>query len=70
MKLQRKVDEMVSQAKYSFPNFFPPEITREPEEPDSAFEATRYFFEDITPETSIGTKPRATFFFLITFLLL
>uniref|UniRef100_A0A667YDK9 TBC1 domain family member 9 n=1 Tax=Myripristis murdjan TaxID=586833 RepID=A0A667YDK9_9TELE len=24
------------------------------EEPDSAFEATQYFFEDITPETSIG----------------
>uniref|UniRef100_A0A672YV69 TBC1 domain family member 9 n=1 Tax=Sphaeramia orbicularis TaxID=375764 RepID=A0A672YV69_9TELE len=31
-----------------------PEITHEQEEPDSAFEATQYFFEDITPETSIG----------------
>ncbi|XP_071378626.1 TBC1 domain family member 9 isoform X2 [Centroberyx affinis] len=31
-----------------------PEITHEAEEPDSAFEATQYFFEDITPETSIG----------------
>uniref|UniRef100_A0A667YLD4 TBC1 domain family member 9 n=1 Tax=Myripristis murdjan TaxID=586833 RepID=A0A667YLD4_9TELE len=30
-----------------------PEITHEQEEPDSAFEATQYFFEDITPETSI-----------------
>uniref|UniRef100_A0A3Q3BVW9 TBC1 domain family member 9 n=1 Tax=Haplochromis burtoni TaxID=8153 RepID=A0A3Q3BVW9_HAPBU len=26
------------------------------EEPDSAFEATQYFFEDITPETSVGEK--------------
>uniref|UniRef100_A0A8C9XPW6 TBC1 domain family member 9 n=1 Tax=Sander lucioperca TaxID=283035 RepID=A0A8C9XPW6_SANLU len=31
-----------------------PENTHEPEEPDSAFEATQYFFEDITPGTSIG----------------
>ncbi|XP_026158433.1 TBC1 domain family member 9 isoform X2 [Mastacembelus armatus] len=31
-----------------------PEISHEQEEPDSAFEATQYFFEDITPETSIG----------------
>ncbi|KAM9314445.1 TBC1 domain family member 9 isoform 2-T2 [Pholidichthys leucotaenia] len=31
-----------------------PKITHEQEEPDSAFEATQYFFEDITPETSIG----------------
>ncbi|XP_061574029.1 TBC1 domain family member 9 [Cololabis saira] len=31
-----------------------PEIIHEQEEPDSAFEATQYFFEDITPETSIG----------------
>uniref|UniRef100_A0A3Q1IC80 TBC1 domain family member 9 n=1 Tax=Anabas testudineus TaxID=64144 RepID=A0A3Q1IC80_ANATE len=31
-----------------------PEITHEQEEPDSAFEATQYFFEDITPETSVG----------------
>uniref|UniRef100_A0A3P8SVZ0 TBC1 domain family member 9 n=1 Tax=Amphiprion percula TaxID=161767 RepID=A0A3P8SVZ0_AMPPE len=31
-----------------------PEFTHEQEEPDSAFEATQYFFEDITPETSIG----------------
>uniref|UniRef100_A0AAQ5Y8Y6 TBC1 domain family member 9 n=1 Tax=Amphiprion ocellaris TaxID=80972 RepID=A0AAQ5Y8Y6_AMPOC len=29
------------------------EFTHEQEEPDSAFEATQYFFEDITPETSI-----------------
>ncbi|XP_076004132.1 TBC1 domain family member 9 isoform X2 [Genypterus blacodes] len=29
-------------------------VTQEQEEPDSAFEATQYFFEDITPETSIG----------------
>lgn len=29
-------------------------MTHEQEEPDSAFEATQYFFEDITPETSIG----------------
>lgn len=32
----------------------PPEIPHEQEEPDSAFEATQYFFEDITPETSMG----------------
>ncbi|XP_051939667.1 TBC1 domain family member 9 [Hippocampus zosterae] len=31
-----------------------PEVTSEQEEPDSAFEATQYFFEDITPETSMG----------------
>lgn len=31
-----------------------PEVTREQEEPDSAFEATQYFFEDITPDMSIG----------------
>ncbi|KAA8594689.1 hypothetical protein FQN60_011824 [Etheostoma spectabile] len=31
-----------------------PDNTHEPEEPDSAFEATQYFFEDITPGTSIG----------------
>lgn len=31
-----------------------PEIPHEQEEPDSAFEATQYFFEDITPETSMG----------------
>uniref|UniRef100_A0A3Q0SKI9 TBC1 domain family member 9 n=1 Tax=Amphilophus citrinellus TaxID=61819 RepID=A0A3Q0SKI9_AMPCI len=33
-----------------------PEMTHEQEEPDSAFEATQYFFEDITPETSIVKK--------------
>uniref|UniRef100_A0A8C9XTQ6 TBC1 domain family member 9 n=1 Tax=Sander lucioperca TaxID=283035 RepID=A0A8C9XTQ6_SANLU len=33
-----------------------PENTHEPEEPDSAFEATQYFFEDITPGTSIVKK--------------
>ncbi|XP_061778897.1 TBC1 domain family member 9 isoform X2 [Nerophis lumbriciformis] len=33
-----------------------PEMTSEQEEPDSAFEATQYFFEDITPETSIVKK--------------
>ncbi|XP_061535289.1 TBC1 domain family member 9 [Phycodurus eques] len=31
-----------------------PEVTNEQEEPESAFEATQYFFEDITPETSMG----------------
>uniref|UniRef100_A0A1A8R453 TBC1 domain family member 9 n=1 Tax=Nothobranchius pienaari TaxID=704102 RepID=A0A1A8R453_9TELE len=31
-----------------------PELTQELGEPDSAFEATQYFFEDITPETSMG----------------
>lgn len=31
-----------------------PEVIHEPEEPDSAFEATQYFFEDITPDTSMG----------------
>lgn len=37
-------------------NSFVPEVTHEQEEPDSAFEATQYFFEDITPETSIGKE--------------
>uniref|UniRef100_A0A3Q3ERY0 TBC1 domain family member 9 n=1 Tax=Kryptolebias marmoratus TaxID=37003 RepID=A0A3Q3ERY0_KRYMA len=32
------------------------EFTHELEEPDSAFEATQYFFEDITPETSLGKR--------------
>uniref|UniRef100_A0A3Q2XHJ3 TBC1 domain family member 9 n=1 Tax=Hippocampus comes TaxID=109280 RepID=A0A3Q2XHJ3_HIPCM len=31
-----------------------PEVTSEQEEPDSAFEATQYFFEDMTPETSMS----------------
>lgn len=31
-----------------------PEVIHEQEEPDSAFEATQYFFEDITPDTSMG----------------
>ncbi|XP_017573132.1 TBC1 domain family member 9 [Pygocentrus nattereri] len=31
-----------------------PELHHEQDEPDSAFEATQYFFEDITPETSHG----------------
>lgn len=30
------------------------EVSHEQEEPDSAFEATQYFFEDITPDTSMG----------------
>lgn len=37
--------------------FFLSEIPSEQEEPDSAFEATQYFFEDITPETSMGKPP-------------
>ncbi|KAI4833282.1 hypothetical protein KUCAC02_016192 [Chaenocephalus aceratus] len=35
-----------------------PEIPRE--EPDSAFEATQYFFEDIAPETSIGHDSKSS----------
>ncbi|XP_045062272.1 TBC1 domain family member 9 isoform X2 [Coregonus clupeaformis] len=35
-----------------------PEVAHEQEEPDSAFEATQYFFEDITPETSNGLDPK------------
>ncbi|XP_029114727.1 TBC1 domain family member 9 [Scleropages formosus] len=35
-----------------------PELSHEQEEPDSAFEATQYFFEDITPETSHGLECR------------
>lgn len=45
----------------SFLNSFLPEITHEQEEPDSAFEATQYFFEDITPETSMGKDLRSIF---------
>uniref|UniRef100_W5MRU7 TBC1 domain family member 9 n=1 Tax=Lepisosteus oculatus TaxID=7918 RepID=W5MRU7_LEPOC len=36
-----------------------PEPAHEQEEPDSAFEATQYFFEDITPETSLGLDPKS-----------
>ena len=32
--------------------WFPADVSTD--EPDSAFEATQYFFEDITPETSMG----------------
>ncbi|KAM9792124.1 LOW QUALITY PROTEIN: TBC1 domain family member 9 [Neosynchiropus ocellatus] len=39
----------------------PVKLTHDQEEPDSAFEATQYFFEDITPESSLGqdSKSRA-----------
>ncbi|XP_058049067.1 TBC1 domain family member 9 isoform X1 [Ahaetulla prasina] len=33
-----------------------PDPPSDPEEPDSAFEATQYFFEDITPECTQGRK--------------
>lgn len=46
--------------------YFLPEISHEQEEPDSAFEATQYFFEDITPETSIGKNRRHTILFHLT----
>ncbi|KAJ8269603.1 hypothetical protein COCON_G00122100 [Conger conger] len=36
-----------------------PEVTPEQDEPDSAFEATQYFFEDITPETSHGLDSKS-----------
>ncbi|XP_064417431.1 TBC1 domain family member 9 [Latimeria chalumnae] len=38
-----------------------PEPSSEPEEPDSAFEATQYFFEDMTPELThvVGDEPRS-----------
>ncbi|KAG9347089.1 hypothetical protein JZ751_006016 [Albula glossodonta] len=36
-----------------------PEVTHEQDEPDSAFEATQYFFEDITPETSHGLDSKS-----------
>ncbi|XP_060782487.1 TBC1 domain family member 9 [Neoarius graeffei] len=35
-----------------------PDVRHEQDEPDSAFEATQYFFEDITPETSNGLVPK------------
>lgn len=53
---------MFSHAKLNGDRFlhsYLPEITHEQEEPDSAFEATQYFFEDITPETSIGKDLRS-----------
>lgn len=58
---------MFSQSKLNFKisNCFLPEITHEQEEPDSAFEATQYFFEDITPETSIGKDVRSFFLFSV-----
>ncbi|KAB5581400.1 hypothetical protein PHYPO_G00175250 [Pangasianodon hypophthalmus] len=36
-----------------------PDVHHEQDEPDSAFEATQYFFEDITPETSNGLVPKS-----------
>ncbi|KAK3554366.1 hypothetical protein QTP70_022593 [Hemibagrus guttatus] len=36
-----------------------PDVPHEQDEPDSAFEATQYFFEDITPETSNGLGPKS-----------
>ncbi|KAK2852323.1 hypothetical protein Q7C36_007524 [Tachysurus vachellii] len=36
-----------------------PDVPHEQDEPDSAFEATQYFFEDITPETSNGLVSRS-----------
>ncbi|XP_035387335.1 TBC1 domain family member 9 isoform X1 [Electrophorus electricus] len=36
-----------------------PELHHEQDEPDSAFEATQYFFEDITPETSHDPKAKS-----------
>lgn len=45
------------------------EMRHEPEEPDSAFEATQYFFEDVTPETSLGTNPGSTVFVIYIFIL-
>ncbi|KAI1883631.1 hypothetical protein AGOR_G00233560 [Albula goreensis] len=36
-----------------------PEVSHEQDEPDSAFEATQYFFEDITPETSHGLDSKS-----------
>ncbi|KAK0151488.1 TBC1 domain family member 9 [Merluccius polli] len=36
-----------------------PDVSNEHDEPDSAFEATQYFFEDITPETSMGNDSKS-----------
>lgn len=55
-------------AKLNCKKYFLPEITQEQEEPDSAFEATQYFFEDITPETSIS-KDQVIFIYSIYSLL-
>lgn len=43
-----------------------PEVIHEPEEPDSAFEATQYFFEDITPDTSMGESSFQNLLFRVT----
>lgn len=43
-----------------------PEVIHEPEEPDSAFEATQYFFEDITPDTSMGESSFQNLLFWVT----
>lgn len=49
-----QVQDVICNYYDSLPSSLLPEVTHEQEEPDSAFEATQYFFEDITPETSIG----------------
>uniref|UniRef100_A0A674N819 TBC1 domain family member 9 n=1 Tax=Takifugu rubripes TaxID=31033 RepID=A0A674N819_TAKRU len=46
--------DLIEKMKLLYKMHVVPEIPHEQEEPDSAFEATQYFFEDITPETSMG----------------
>lgn len=44
------------------------EITHEQEEPDSAFEATQYFFEEIISESSVGKHRERNLFLSFAFL--
>uniref|UniRef100_H3CN01 TBC1 domain family member 9 n=1 Tax=Tetraodon nigroviridis TaxID=99883 RepID=H3CN01_TETNG len=51
--------ELIEKLKILYKMHVMPEIPNEQEEPDSAFEATQYFFEDITPETSLGQDSKS-----------
>uniref|UniRef100_A0A673JNG9 TBC1 domain family member 9 n=1 Tax=Sinocyclocheilus rhinocerous TaxID=307959 RepID=A0A673JNG9_9TELE len=46
--------DLTEKLKFLYKIHILPELHHEQEEPDSACEATQYFFEDITPETSSG----------------
>ncbi|KAJ8000704.1 hypothetical protein DPEC_G00183120 [Dallia pectoralis] len=50
--------DLTEKLKFLYNMHVMPEMTPEQEEPDSAFEATQYFFEDVNPETSNSRDPK------------
>ncbi|XP_051560805.1 TBC1 domain family member 9-like [Myxocyprinus asiaticus] len=50
--------DLTEKLKFLYKMHMLPELRHEQEEPDSACEATQYFFEDITPETSRDHDPK------------